>query len=55
MDAVIKQTLSLIKQRAKLLQSLNPGDVEDLEYVVQIGAEIEELINGLNEQFPTIH
>jgi hypothetical protein len=55
MDAVIKQTLSLIKQGAKLLQSLNPGDVKDLEYAAQIGAKIEELINGLNEQFPNIH
>ena len=55
MDAVIKETLSLIKKRAKLLQNLTPEDVEDLEYVVQIGAEIEELIDSLKEKYPTIH
>jgi hypothetical protein len=55
MDALIKETLSLIKQRARLLQNLTPEDVEDLEYVVQIGAEIEELIDGLKEKYQTIH
>ena len=55
MDAVIKETLSLIKQRAKLLQNLTPEDVEDLEYVVQIGAESEELIASLKKNYPTIH
>ena len=55
MDSLIKETLSLIKQRARLLQNLTPEDVEDLEYVVQIGAEIEELIDGLKEKYQTIH
>ena len=55
MDALIRETLSLIKQRARLLQNLTPEDVEDLEYVVQIGAEIEELIDGLKEKYQTIH
>ena len=55
MDAEIKETLSLIKKRAQLLQNLTPEDVEDLEYVIQIGAEIEELIDGLHKRYPTIH
>ncbi len=55
MENFLEETLSLIKHRAKLLQNLTPEDVEDLEYVVQIGAEIEELIESLKEKYPTLH
>jgi len=55
MDAVIEETLWLIKQRAKLLQNLTPEDLEDSEYVVEIGAGIEELIDSLKEKYQTLH
>ncbi|UCF91612.1 MAG: hypothetical protein JSW39_25625 [Desulfobacterales bacterium] len=47
----MKETLDLIRYRAQLLQNVTPEDVEDIDYVVQIGAEIEELIDELQRDY----
>jgi len=43
----VEETLSLIRHSAKPLQNMRPEDVVDIEYVVEIGAEIEGLVEGL--------
>ena len=50
-----EENLILIRHRAKQLQNITPDNVEDIEYVVQIGAEIEELIEIIIDSFKTVH
>jgi hypothetical protein len=50
-----EEQLILIRHRAKQLQNITPDDVEDIEYVVQIGAEIEELVDGLIDRYKPLH
>lgn len=50
-----EENLRLIRHRAKQLQNIKPEDVEDIEYVVKIGAEIEELVESIIDSFKTVH
>ncbi len=48
----LEETLTLIRDKAELLQNITPEDVvQDTEYVIQLGVEIEELIEScLNDR-----
>ena len=49
----VEETLTLIRHSAKPLQNMRPADVVDIEYVVEIGAEIKELGEGLLTDYRT--
>ena len=49
----VEERLTLIRHRTKPLQNMRPEDVVGIEYVVEIGAEIEELVEGLLTDYRT--